>query len=104
MKLIRILVVEDNRDLLGLIVKYLQLCGWRATPAGNEEQFWHQLEHDQPDLILLDMLFPGGEGFSLISAVKGDPRYSDIPVIAMTGMNSRRDKNRCIAAGCDSGA
>lgn len=101
MKSFRILVVEDNRDLLDLVVKYLNLCGWRATAAGNEQEFWDQLERDQPDLILLDMLFPGGEGFSLISTVKSDARYSAIPVIAVTGMSSMRDKNLCIAAGCD---
>jgi DNA-binding response OmpR family regulator len=99
-KSFRILVVEDNQDLLDLIVKYLELCGWRASAANSEEDFWRQLERQRPALILLDVLIQGSEA-SLLSALKSDSRYCDIPVIAMTGMGTMREKNLCIAAGCD---
>ena len=101
MKSFRILVVEDNQDLLKLIVKYLELCGWRAAAANSEENLWEQLGRERPNLILSDVMIQRSEAFSLLSAVKRDSRYSDIPVIAMTGPSSMRDKNRCIAAGCD---
>jgi len=100
-KSFRILVVEDNQDLLQLIVRYLELCGWRAAAANSEEKFWEQLRRERPNLILSDVMIQGREAFSLLSAFKLDSRYSDIPVIAMTGLSSMRDKNRCIAAGCD---
>jgi CheY-like chemotaxis protein len=100
-KSFRILVVEDNQDLLKLIVKYLELCGWHAAAANSEENLWEQLGRERPNLILSDVMVQGREAFSLLSALKGDSRYSDIPVIAMTGLSSFRDKNRCIAAGCD---
>ena len=101
MKSFRILVVEDNQDLLKLIVKYLELCGWRAAAVNNEQNLWDQLGRERPNLILSDVMIQGREAFSLLSALKQDSRYSDIPVIAMTGLSSMRDKNRCIAAGCD---
>ena len=101
MKAFRILVVEDNQDLLKLIVKYLELCGWRAAAANNEENLWEQLGRERPNLILADVMIQGREAFSLLHALKQDSRYSDIPVIAMTGVSSMTDKNRCIAAGCD---
>lgn len=101
MKSFRILVVEDNQDLLELIVKYLELCGWRAAAANTEENLWEQLGRERPNLILSDVMIQGHEAFSLLSALKRDSRYSDIPVIAMTGLSSMRDKNRCMAAGCD---
>jgi hyperosmotically inducible protein len=100
-KSFRILVVEDNQDLLDLIVKYLELCGWRASAANSEEDFWAQLERQTPSLILLDVMIQGSEASSLLRALKRDPRYGDIPVIAMTGMGSMREKNLCIAAGYD---
>jgi DNA-binding response OmpR family regulator len=100
-KSFRILVVEDNRDLLELIVKYMDLCGWRVAAANNYKDFWKQIEQHRPSLILLDVMIQGREAFSLLSAFKRDPRYSDIPVIAMTGLSSMKDKNRCLAAGCD---
>ena len=101
MKSFRILVVEDNQDLLDLIVKYLELCGWRASAANSEEDFWAQLERKTPSLILLDVMIQDSEASSLFSALKRDPRYGDIPVIAMTRMGSMREKNLCISAGYD---
>jgi DNA-binding response OmpR family regulator len=96
-----ILVAEDNQDLLDLIVKYLELCGWRASAANSREDFWLQLQRQRPKLILLDMTLQGSEAASLLNELKSDRRFTDIPVIAMTAMGSMRQKNLCIAAGCD---
>ena len=101
MKSFRILVAEDNQDLLDLIVKYLELCGWRASAANSQEDFWLQLERHRPNLILLDVTIQGSEASSLLGELKGDSRFTDIPVIAMTALGSMREKNLCIAAGCD---
>jgi hyperosmotically inducible periplasmic protein len=100
-KSFRILVAEDNQDLLGLIVKYLELCGWRASAANSQEDFWLQLERQRPNLIVLDVTIQRSEASSLLSELKSDLRFTDIPVIAMTAMGSMREKNLCIAAGCD---
>jgi hyperosmotically inducible protein len=100
-KSLRILVVEDNQDLLDLIVKYLELCGWRTSAANTPANFWLQLERQRPNLILLDVTIQGSEASSLVSELKSDLRFNDIPVIAMTAMGSMREKNLRIAAGCD---
>jgi hyperosmotically inducible periplasmic protein len=100
-KSFRILVAEDNQDLLGLIVKYLELCGWRASAAHSQEDFWLQLERQRPNLVLLDVTIHGREASSLLGKLKNDSRFSDIPVIAMTALGTMREKNLCIAAGCD---
>ena len=97
MKPFRILVVEDNQDLLDLIVKYLELCGWRASAANSQEDFWLQLEGQRPDLILLDATIQGSETSSLLSDFRSDLRFTDIPVMAMTVMGSMRDKNERVA-------
>ena len=101
MKCFRVLVVEDNQGLLDLIVKYLELCGWCASAANSEEDFWLQLERQRPNLILLDVTIQGSETSSLLSNLRSDLRFTDMPVIAMTVMGSTRDKNLCITAGCD---
>ena len=101
MKSFRILVVEDNQDLLDLIVKYLELCGWRASAANSQEDCWLQLERQRPHLILLDVTIRGSEASSLLTELKSDVRFTEIPVIAVTAMGSMREKNLCIAAGCD---
>jgi hyperosmotically inducible periplasmic protein len=100
-KSFRILVVEDNQNLLELIVKYLELCGWRASAANNQEDFWLQLERQRPNLILLDVTISDTGASSLLSELKSASRFTDIPVIAMAAMGSMREKNLSIAAGCD---
>jgi hyperosmotically inducible protein len=100
-KSFRILVVEDNQDLLDLIVKYLELCGWRASAANSQEDCWLQHERQRPHLILLDVTIRGSEASSLLTELKSDVRFTEIPVIAVTAMGSMREKNLCIAAGCD---
>jgi two-component system, cell cycle response regulator DivK len=99
-KSLRILVVEDNQDLLDLIVKYLELCGWRVSAANTPANFWLQLERQRPNLILLDVTIQASEASSLVSELKSDLRFNDIPVIAMTAMAAMREKNLRIAAGC----
>jgi DNA-binding response OmpR family regulator len=100
-KSFRILVVEDNQDLLDLIVKYLELCGWGASPANSQEDFWLQLERQRPNLILLDVTTPGSGASSLLSELKSGSRFTDIPVVAMAAMGSMREKNLSLAAGCE---
>ncbi len=97
----RILVVEDNQDLLDLIVKYLELCGWGVSAANSQKDLWLQLNRQKPNLILLDVTIQGSDAASLLSELKSAARFTDIPVIAMTAMGSMREKNLCIAAGCD---
>lgn len=101
MKSFHILVVEENQDLLDLLVRYLELCGWRASAANSPEDFWPKLKRQMPNLILLDMTIQGSDASSLLSELKSDLRFSNVPVIAMTAMGSMREKNLCIAAGCD---
>jgi hyperosmotically inducible protein len=100
-KSFRILVVDENQDLLELIVKYLELCGWRASAANSQEDFWLQFERQRPHLILLDVTISGSEASSLLGELKSGSRFTDIPVIAMAAMGSIREKNLWIAAGCD---
>jgi len=95
------LLVEDNQDLLELVVKYLRLCDWQTMTAANEDECWRSLEQEKPDLILMDMLFPGADAFDLVKALKNDPRYEEVPIIAITGLNTTKDKKRCMIAGCD---
>jgi DNA-binding response OmpR family regulator len=100
-KSFRILLVEGNQDLLDLIVKYLELCGWQASAANGQQDFWLQLERHRPNLIMLDVTIQGSATSSLLSDFRSDLRFTDIPVVAMTVMGSTRDKNLCITAGCD---
>jgi len=61
----KVLVVEDNRALLELIGKFLQISGWEASLAHGTRECWERLKEFHPRVILLDMLLSEGSGFEL---------------------------------------
>lgn len=101
MKEKKILVVDDNGQLLELIGKYLSGCGWRVALARGTAECWDQLTQFRPSVILLDMLLAEGSGFEMARRLKQMPAYRDIPILAMTGLYARHEVKKCLQAGCD---
>ncbi len=89
-----ILIVDDHSANLGFLFEYLERSGFRVLVATDGEEALSQLEHARPDLILLDIMMPGIDGFSTCAAIKGNPRTSDIPVIFMSARTDAQDKVR----------
>ena len=97
----RVLVVEDNRALLELIGKFLQVSGWEVSLAHGTRECWERLEEFHPRVILLDMLLSEGSGFELAQSLKKTPLYRNIPILAMTGLYARHEIKKCLLAGCN---
>jgi two-component system, OmpR family, phosphate regulon response regulator PhoB len=97
----KVLVVEDNRALLELIGKFLQISGWEASLAHGTRECWERLKEFHPRVILLDMLLSEGSGFELAQSFKKMPLYRNIPILAMTGLYARHEIKKCLLAGCD---
>jgi CheY-like chemotaxis protein len=94
-----ILVVEDERILRDIITKKLGSEGFEAHGAIDISEAERVLEHTQVDLILLDLLLPGAEGYELLARIKNDPKRKDIPVIVFSNLSSEEDKRRAFRAG-----
>lgn len=97
----RVLVVEDNRALLELIGKFLQVSGWEVSLAQGTRECWERLKEFHPRVILLDMLLSEGSGFELAQSLKKIPLYRNIPILAMTGLYARHEIKKCLLAGCN---
>ena len=74
-----ILVVDDNPTDLRVLVDYLHESGYRTLVANSGERALAQLERIQPDLILLDVMMPGIDGFETCRRIKNVPTATDIP-------------------------
>src|SRR5215470_1825328 len=96
----RVLVVEDNEDLLELVGRYLKGAGWEVALAHGGRECWERLKQNPPSVILLDMVFSDGNGFEIARSLKKERAYRDIRILAMTGLYSRKDLQRCFEAGC----
>ncbi len=88
----KILIVDDNPTNLGLIFEYLTDAGFKVLVALDGESAIEQAEYSQPDLILLDVMMPGIDGFQTCSLLKANLLTQDIPVIFMTALCDTADK------------
>lgn len=87
-----ILIVDDTPVNLGVIVDYLESYGFGIRIARSGETALQRVHYDPPDIILLDVLMPGIDGFETCRRLKTNEATRDIPVIFMTSLTSPEDK------------
>lgn len=88
----KILVVDDSKTELVFLSDLLHKNGFAVKTAENAEDAMRRLEEDQPDLILMDVVMPGQNGFQLTRAIARDPQYASIPIILCTSKNQETDR------------
>jgi twitching motility two-component system response regulator PilH len=88
----KILLVDDSKTELFHLSDMLTKGGFTVRTAENGEDAFRRLEEEKPDLILMDVVMPGRNGFQLTRAITRDPRYADVPVIMCTSKNQETDK------------
>ncbi len=94
-----ILVVDDNTTNLNVLLDYLNDQAYKVLIAPNGEQALQQLEHVRPDIILLDVMMPGIDGFETCRCLKANETTRDIPVIFMTALSDTVDKIKGFSVG-----
>ena len=87
-----ILVVDDSKTELFHMTDLLGKRGFRVRTAENGDEALRRLAEEKPDLILMDVVMPGQNGFQLTRAITRDPRFSSVPVIMCTSKNQETDK------------
>jgi twitching motility two-component system response regulator PilH len=88
----KILLVDDSKTELHHLSDLLAKRGYSVRTAENGEEAMRRLGEDKPDLILMDVVMPGQNGFQLTRAITRDPQFSDVPVIMCTSKNLETDK------------
>jgi CheY-like chemotaxis protein len=97
----RVLVVEDNRDNMTLIVDVLETLNYAVIQAGDGVRGVETALAEKPDLILMDLSLPKMDGWTAAQAIKSNPEIKHIPVLALTAHAMEGDRDRALAAGCD---
>jgi twitching motility two-component system response regulator PilH len=92
MSIHKILLVDDSKTELHHLSDLLGKQGFSVRTAENGEDAMRRLAEDKPDLILMDVVMPGQNGFQLTRAITRDPRFADIPVIMCTSKNQETDR------------
>jgi twitching motility two-component system response regulator PilH len=88
----KILLVDDSKTELHYLSDLLGKRGYAVRTAENGEEAMRRLTEDRPDLILMDVVMPGQNGFQLTRAITRDTRFADVPVIMCTSKALETDK------------
>ena len=94
-----ILLAEDNATTAKIMTSYLEAQGYSVTLAHDGLQVLAMVERQPPDLILLDIQMPLLDGLETLHRLRSDPRFAQLPVIALTALAMAGDRERCLAAG-----
>jgi len=96
-----ILVVDDQIQNIELLEAHLVPQGYEIVKAANGEEALGKLSGDQIDLILLDVMMPGMDGFEVTRRVRQDDTHRLLPIILITALRETEDRVKGIEAGCD---
>jgi twitching motility two-component system response regulator PilH len=92
MSIRNILIVDDSKTELHHLSDLLRKRGFQVRTAENGEEALRRLGEEVPDLILMDVVMPGQNGFQLTRTITRDPRWSGVPVIMCTSKNQETDR------------
>lgn len=97
----KILIVEDEESLLKLESILLSTRGYRIKGVTDGLAALKEIEVDRPDLVLLDIMMPGIDGFEVCRRIKENEKTRDIPVVMLTAKKSSADQARGFEVGAD---
>jgi twitching motility two-component system response regulator PilH len=88
----KVLIVDDSKTELMFLSDLLQKQGMTVRTAEGADEAFRRLAEDKPDLILMDVVMPGQNGFQLTRAINRTPEYAEIPIIICTSKNLETDR------------
>ncbi|MFT4175993.1 MAG: response regulator transcription factor [Luteolibacter sp.] len=97
----KILIVEDERDIADLIGFNLQRAGYQVIKAHDGITATEMAMQERPDLMILDIMLPGRDGYAVFRELRRDSRSANIPVIMLTARAQTEDRIQGLEAGAD---
>ncbi|QSX00373.1 response regulator transcription factor [Haloterrigena alkaliphila] len=97
-----VLLLEDDDSLRRLLTHKLESSGYETTALADGRECWSFLTNEAPpDLVLLDVMVPGLDGFRLLGRIRNDDRLADVPVIVLTARSREEDAAKGFDLGAD---
>ena len=93
--------VEDDASIRDIEIYALNAAGFETRGFEDGDAFWEALQHEKPQLVLLDLMLPGTDGITLIQKMKQTPDLCEIPIIMATAKGGEYDRIRGLDLGAD---
>ncbi|MHB0869899.1 MAG: response regulator [Chloroflexota bacterium] len=98
----KVLIVEDEPDIQEVERMVVEdLLGCEVTLASTGEEALDKVAESSPDLVVLDLLLPGIDGFTVAARMRAEPSLDGTPILALSGLTRAEDKEKAKAAGCN---
>ena len=97
----KILIVDDEPGILIMLKSRLESANYDTITAQDGQEALDKIEQGMPDLVVLDMMMPKIDGYSLFKILRVKPKYSHIPVVILTASLEFEDVRKCIAEGVE---
>lgn len=97
----KIFVIEDDPDVTGVIQGIFETHGYEGSFFTNGEAAIPEIEKKFPDLVIMDIMMPGMSGFEVCQYLKRSGKTHNIPLIAITGYDSKDNRQKIFASGID---
>lgn len=97
---LRVLILDDEQEIREILAEQLRQQGMIVESIASGENFLSEVERYQPQLIVMDQLLPGKYGTRLVAELRSS-KYSDVPVMMLTGIDSEADKVNALELGAD---
>ena len=96
-----ILIIDDEPEITEIVEVFLSNAGYMVAAENTATDGIKTDKKIRPEIILLDIMMPGMDGYEVCNALKADPATSEIPIIFLTGKDSRDDSGRSFQVGGD---
>jgi DNA-binding NarL/FixJ family response regulator len=97
----KLLLIDDDPNLILLVKDYLEFRGYEVVTAENGREALEVLEKQTLDMIICDVMMPEMDGYSLVSAIRSDPKTSWIPVLFLSAKGQSQDRVKGLNIGAD---
>jgi len=97
----KILIVEDNLDVIYILRRQVANLGYDTLVATNGREAVEMAATHLPDLILMDIMLPEMNGLEATRLIRGNPKTNSIPILAATARVTMKDRDECLQNGCD---
>lgn len=95
----KILIIEDDKFLRELLGKKLSSLGYNAVLAVDGEEGIEKIKSETPDIVLLDLILPGINGFEVLEKAKKDPAINEVPIIILSNLGQSEDIEKGLRLG-----
>lgn len=96
---IHVMLVEDDEFLSDIYLKKFEMEGFKVSSANNGEKGLEEVKKKKPDIVLLDILMPKMDGFTVLEHLKADEEVKNIPVILLTNLGQKDDVEKGLQKG-----